>query len=190
MVIAILCLQGAFIEHQRMLQKLGIETVEIRKKDDLTDKIDGLVLPGGESTSMAKLLHDLELFKPIQKMIMDGLPTFGTCAGMILMAKTIKNTSQFHFQTMDIEVMRNGYGRQSASFQTESFFANEMIPQIFIRAPYIEKVGTAVEILSTVNNKIVAAKQNNQLVTAFHPELSENTFVHQFFINMIKNKDL
>ncbi|WP_288778062.1 pyridoxal 5'-phosphate synthase glutaminase subunit PdxT [uncultured Sneathia sp.] len=189
MVIAVLSLQGAFIEHENMLKKIGVDCFEIRNKQDLSRHFDGLILPGGESTTMGKLLHDLDLFDTLKKRIEDGLCVFGTCAGMILLARKINNDTRVHFGLMDIEVKRNAYGRQLGSFKTvEEFKGIGKVPMVFIRGPYVERVSDNVEILSTVNNNIVAVKQNNMLVTAYHPELTDDTRVHEYFISMIKKQ--
>ncbi|MEE1186833.1 MAG: pyridoxal 5'-phosphate synthase glutaminase subunit PdxT [Acutalibacteraceae bacterium] len=187
MQIAVLALQGAFIEHEQMLAKLGVSTFEIRQKRDLERDFDGLIIPGGESTVQGKLMRELGLFEPIKKLIENGLPVFGTCAGLLLLAKEIKNDERKHFATMDVIAVRNAYGRQLGSFYTESDFKGfGKIPMTFIRAPYIESVFENTEVLATVDGKIVAAKQNNQLVTAFHPELNDDLTVHKYFIKMIK----
>lgn len=189
MVIAVLALQGAFIEHEKMLSKLGIDYFEIRKKSDLKRHMDGIILPGGESTAIGKLLKDLDIYDELKEKIQNGLPAFGTCAGMILLAKTISNDDKTHLAVMDIEVRRNAYGRQLGSFITTSTFANiEKVPMVFIRAPYIEKVGKDVEIISKVDGNIVAARQNNMLVTSYHPELTDDESVHKYFIKMIGDK--
>ena len=192
MKIGVLALQGAFAEHRKMLKKLGIESFEIRKKSDLSDAvnnndIDGLIIPGGESTVIGKLLYDLDLFDDIKKLILEGLPVFGTCAGLILLAKEIENDSRTYLGAMDIKVRRNAYGRQLGSFFTESEFKGVgVIPMTFIRAPYISSVGKNVEILSEVDGNVVAAKENNILVTSYHPELNDNLKVHEFFVEMCK----
>lgn len=190
MKIGVLALQGAFIEHERMLESLGAETFEIRQKKDIEAHMDAIVLPGGESTVMGKLLNDLELelMDPIRDMIKNGLPAFGTCAGLILLAEKIYNDDIVHIGTMNIIARRNAYGRQLGSFETNAEFSGiGEIPMTFIRAPYIEFVGEKAEVLSTVNDKIIAAKQDRQLVTAFHPELTGSTAVHKYFIdNMVK----
>ncbi len=175
MRIGVLALQGAFIEHEKILEKIGVETFEIRKKSDLSNavsdkSIDGLIIPGGESTTIGKLLHDLDLFDDIKKLISDGLPAFGTCAGLILLAKKIENDDRVHLSLMDIKVKRNAYGRQLGSFFTENEFKHVgKVPMTFIRAPYITEVGENVEILSEVDGNTVAAKENNILVTSYHP---------------------
>ena len=192
MRIGVLALQGAFIEHEKILEKIGVETFEIRKKSDLSNailnnSIHGLIIPGGESTTIGKLLHDLDLFDDIRKLILDGLPTFGTCAGLILLAKKIENDDRVHLSLMDIKVKRNAYGRQLGSFFTENEFKHVgKVPMTFIRAPYITEVGENVEILSEVDGNIVAAKENNILVTSYHPELNDDLWVHKFFIDMCK----
>lgn len=189
MVIAVLALQGAFIEHEKMLEKLGIEYFEIRNKKDLEKNFDGLIIPGGESTVMGKLLHDLELFSTLKYKIQNGLFVFGTCAGMILLAKKLNNDERVHFGVMDIEVKRNAYGRQLGSFKTINKFSNiGEVPMVFIRGPYVENVGKDVEILSIVNENIVAVRQKNMLATSYHPELTNDTKVHEYFINMIKGE--
>ena len=192
MKIGVLALQGAFAEHRKMLEKLGIESFEIRKKSDLSDavnnnNIDGLIIPGGESTVIGKLLYDLDLFDDIKKLILEGLPVFGTCAGLILLAKEIENDSRTYLGAMDIKVRRNAYGRQLGSFFTESEFKGVgVIPMTFIRAPYISSVGKNVEVLSEVDGNVVAARENNILVTSYHPELNDNLKVHKFFVEMCK----
>ena len=192
MKIGVLALQGAFAEHRKMLKKLGIESFEIRKKSDLSDAvnnndIDGLIIPGGESTVIGKLLYDLDLFDDIKKLILEGLPVFGTCAGLILLAKEIENDSRTYLGAMDIKVRRNAYGRQLGSFFTESEFKGVgVIPMTFIRAPYISSVGKNVEVLSEVDGNVVAAKENNILVTSYHPELNDNLKVHEFFVEVCK----
>lgn len=178
--IAILALQGAFIEHEQMFNRLGAETFEIRKLSDWNRHKDGLVIPGGESTVQGKLLHELQLFDPIQQAIKEGLPVFGTCAGLILL-------SGAWLGTMDIDVQRNAYGRQLGSFFVEHDMkgVGERVPMTFIRAPYINKVlSDKCEVLAEVDGHIVAARQGNQLVTAFHPELNEDTRVHRYFLEM------
>ena len=180
MRIAILALQGAFAEHEQMLHRLGAETFEIRQLADWNQPKDGLIIPGGESTTQGKLLHDLGLFEPIRQAIVAGLPVFGTCAGLILL-------SPMHLGTMDIDVQRNAYGRQLGSFHTIAPVAGigNDIPMTFIRAPYINKVlSPDCEVLAEVDGHIVAARQGRQLVTAFHPELDDDTRIHQYFLSM------
>lgn len=185
MRIGVLALQGAFIEHIQMLTSLGAECVEVRSIADL-DGLDGLVLPGGESTAQGKLLRATGLWAPLREGILAGLPVFGTCAGLILLSATIANDERRHLATMDIETERNAYGRQLGSFFTYADFAGERIPMSFIRAPYIRRVGQGVEVLSVVDGRIVAARQCNMLVTAFHPEITDSTAVHRYFLDMVK----
>lgn len=186
MRIGVLAVQGAFAEHEQMLALLGAEHFQIRQKRDIEKPFDGLILPGGESTVMKKLLQDLGLFQPLLRLIETGLPVFGTCAGMILLAKEITNDPKTCFGSMDIAVKRNAYGRQLGSFETTAAFRGiGKIPMVFIRAPYIEAVSENVEVLSAVGGHIVAARQQNQLATAFHPELTGDASVHQYFLNMI-----
>jgi 5'-phosphate synthase pdxT subunit len=188
--IGVLALQGAFAEHGRSLKELGAEAVEIRQKADLTENsLSGIILPGGESTVIGKLLEELDIFETLQKMIMDGFPVMGTCAGLILLAKEISNEKQRYLATMDITVKRNAYGRQLGSFQTNSNFKGiGVIPMTFIRAPYIEKIseGEGIEILSEVEGKIVAARQRNMLAMAFHPELTNDVSIHRYFLELCR----
>lgn len=186
MLIGVLALQGAFIEHINILKKLNINCVEIRKKEDALIDFDGLIIPGGESTCMGKLLRELDIYQVLKNKIENGLPVYGTCAGMILLAKSIENNEP-HLATMDIDVRRNAYGRQLSSFSIKEKFDEEKdVEMVFIRAPFIKSVGKNVKVLSIVNNNIVAALQGNQLVTSFHPELTNDTRVHEYFIEIIK----
>lgn len=158
-----------------MLRLLGVETTLIREhwKD-----VSGLIIPGGESTSMMRIMRDEGLFEPLRQAILDGLPVLGTCAGLIMLDRN-------HFDVMDIMARRNAYGRQLGSFNTEEEFAGiGRIPMTFIRAPYIEEAGPDVEILARVDGKAVAARQRNMLVTAFHPELTADTRIHELFLKM------
>ncbi|WP_027400325.1 pyridoxal 5'-phosphate synthase glutaminase subunit PdxT [Anaerovorax odorimutans] len=185
--IGVLAVQGAFAEHINTLKKLDINTIEIRKKSDLTENhIDGIILPGGESTVMGKLINELGMLNSLKKFIQDGLPVFGTCAGLILLAKKITNDDNVYIGTMDIEVKRNAYGRQLGSFHTNGQFAKlGQVPMTFIRAPYIENVSKNVDILAQIDNHIVAAKQNNMIVTSFHPELTSDLNIHKYFLDLI-----
>lgn len=185
MTVAILALQGAFAEHAAMLRRLGAAHFEIRQRRDLDRPFDGLILPGGESTAMRKLLRDLDLFQPLRARIEAGLPVFGTCAGLILLAKDVDGGEPC-FATMDIAARRNAYGRQLGSFYAEEAFDGlGRVPMTFIRAPYIASVSGSAEALATVSGRIVAARQGNQLVTAFHPELTDDTRVHECFLQML-----
>lgn len=188
--IGVLALQGAFIEHIKMLNVLGVATKEIRQKSDFEkENIDGIVLPGGESTVMKKLLNDLGLFQPLKQALTSGLPAFGTCAGLIIMAKNFEDSPHKHLDLMDITVMRHGFGRQIGSFKTQGDFAGiGTIPMVFIRGPYITKVENNAKILAKIDDKIVAARQNNLLAVAFHPELTNNPSVHNYFLDMVRKK--
>lgn len=185
MTVAVLALQGAFAEHEAMLEKLGAEWFEIRQAKDLDRPFDGLILPGGESTTMGKLLRDLDLYEPLKAKIQAGLPVYGTCAGLILLAQEVEGGVPC-FGTMDISVKRNAYGRQLGSFYTEAEMTGVgTVPMTFIRAPYIAAAGPKAQVLAEVDGHIVAARQGNQLVTAFHPELSEDLSVHKYFLDML-----
>lgn len=186
--IAVLALQGAFIEHETMLRSIGVDSFEVRQLADWQRPKDGLIIPGGESTVQLKLLRDLGLLIPIREAIESGLPVFGTCAGLILLAKTVEGEDFDRLSTMDIDVRRNAYGRQLGSFSTEADFRGiGRVPMTFIRAPYINKVYGRAESLATVDGHIVAARQQNQLVTAFHPELNGDTRIHEFFAGIATN---
>lgn len=186
--VAILALQGAFVEHGYSLDKLGVRHFEIRQKKDLDRAFDALIIPGGESTVMAKLLRESGLLEPIRERIQNGMPVFGTCAGLILLAKEVEGENNC-LGTMDIRVKRNAYGRQLGSFYTEKEFRSlGIIPMTFIRAPYIAEAFGDAEILAEVDGRIVAARQHNQLVTAFHPELNDDLKVHQYFLDMISER--
>lgn len=188
MHIGVLAVQGAFAEHVTKLSLLGAAGSEIRQRRDISDGFDGLILPGGESTAMRKLLTELDLLEPLKVMIKDGLPVFGTCAGMILLANEISGAESPCFGTLDITVRRNAYGRQLGSFRCKDRFNAHMIEMPFIRAPYAERVGENVTILSKHDNRVVAVRQKNQLAVAFHPELTDDTTVYEYFFNIVENR--
>ena len=189
MKIGVLALQGAFAEHRQMLERLGATVVEIREKAHFTNDLDGIVLPGGESTVQGKLLRETGLFAPLQQAINNGLPAFGTCAGLILLAKRLSNDENVYLDALNVTVKRNAYGRQLGSFKTDLTLKDVgNYPAVFIRAPYVESVGNNVEVLAEVDGHIVAVRQNNILATAFHPELTDDTRVHEYFINMTKKR--
>ena len=187
-VVGVLALQGAFNSHTKVLDSIGVSTQEIRTPQDLVS-VDALVMPGGESTTMSQLLESYELFEPIKKLIREGLPVFGTCAGMILLANKIIDgrDDQLSFGAIDIEVQRNAYGRQIDSFEADinvkSFVSS--FHAVFIRAPRIVKADGAVEILAEFGDDIVLAKQKNVLVASFHPELSPDKRIHEMFVKEI-----
>ena len=188
--VGVLALQGAFLEHEQRLAQLGVHSAELRCAADLRQPLDGIILPGGESTAMGKLLRELDMLDPLRTMIQAGMPAFGTCAGLLLLAEQIENDNRRHLATMSITACRNAYGRQLGSFFARADFAGEgKIPMTFIRAPYIKTVGANAQALAVVDNRIVAARQDHQLVTAFHPELNEDLTVHQYFIRMITGEN-
>jgi 5'-phosphate synthase pdxT subunit len=188
-IIGILGMQGAIAEHQEILLQIPHTKTRIVKTAKDLDCIDGLILPGGESTAIGKLLDYFSLKEILQQKIISGLPVFGTCAGLILLAKNIENQTNTHLATMDITVKRNGYGSQLDSFSTNLLIPtidkNMPIPLVFIRAPYITKTSKDVQILATLDNKIIAARQKNMLVSSFHPELTCDLRFHQYFLSMI-----
>lgn len=188
-IIGILGMQGAIAEHQEILLQIPhTKTCIVKTAKDL-DCIDGLILPGGESTAIGKLLDYFSLKEILQQKIISGLPVFGTCAGLILLAKNIENQTNTHLATMDITVKRNGYGSQLDSFSTNLLIPtidkNMPIPLVFIRAPYITETDKDVQILATLDNKIIAVRQKNMLVSSFHPELTCDLRFHQYFLSMI-----
>ena len=187
MKVAVLAVQGAFIEHEKALERLGVETVELRKAEDLEQDFDGLVLPGGESTVQSRLLKELSMFDTLKKRIEEGLPVLATCAGLILLAQNISNDEKRCFATLPVTVKRNAYGRQLGSFYYEGDIKGiGTFPMEFIRAPYIESSENNVEILAQVEEKIVGVAYKNQLAFSFHPELTGNDRIHDKFIELIR----
>ncbi|MDR1852652.1 MAG: pyridoxal 5'-phosphate synthase glutaminase subunit PdxT, partial [Propionibacteriaceae bacterium] len=192
-VIGVLALQGAFAEHQASLSRLGAASIQVRQLTDL-DGIDGLVIPGGESTVMGKLLDDLGMREELLARIQDGLPVLATCAGLILLSQRVENKAlpkgtvpigkaePGPLPVLDVTTRRNAYGRQLGSFNTRGDFVSEEIEMVFIRAPYVEEVGPGVEVLSVTDDKITAVRQGNVLATAFHPELTDDLTVHGTFL--------
>lgn len=185
MKIGILAVQGAFAEHEFVLDRLGIPYKEIRCQEDLHTPCDGLILPGGESTVQGKLLHELHLFEPIFKMISSGIPVLATCAGMILLARRIEGQNRSYFGTIPMTVRRNAYGRQLGSFHTESEYQGiGTVPMTFIRAPYVTETGDGVSVLAEVGGNTVAVQYQNQIALSFHPELDPDLRIHQAFLSM------
>jgi len=184
--VGVLSYQGSVIEHMTMLSTIdGITPIEVKTLEAL-NSVDALIIPGGESTTISKLLNIFDLFEPLQKRIQDGMPIWGTCAGLILLANEIVGEDA-HLKCMNIKVKRNAYGSQLDSFSCDHVipeFSDKPLPLVFIRAPYIESVGDNVKVLCELNGHIVCARQNNMLVTSFHPELTGNTTVHEYFCNM------
>lgn len=185
--IGILALQGAFLEHEAALLKCGVCPSEVRTSREL-DKVQGLIIPGGESTTIGKLMQAYGLLEPIRKRSREGMPIWGTCAGMILLAREIVGMEQIiSLNLMDIAVRRNAYGRQLESFETELQVEGiNHCRGVFIRAPYVERVWGTTQVLSTYQDKIVMVKENNLLATAFHPELTDDPSIHQYFLEMLK----
>ena len=185
--VGVLALQGAFREHRRVLEQLGCDVVEVRKTSDL-EGIQGLIIPGGESTTIGKLLKIDGIGDKIKELGVKDLPIFGTCAGMILLSKTIIDSDQYSLNLMDTVVERNAFGRQVASFETDLIvpaMGSNPLRAVFIRAPYLRKVAPNVGILAEYEGKIVFARQGNLLASAFHPELTPDQRVHKYFLDMI-----
>ena len=190
MKIGVLALQGAFREHKQKFQELGANAVMIKLQRDL-EGIDAIAIPGGESTSIGKLLRQYDLIEPIRERVAQGMPVFGTCAGMIVMANRITGEDVTHLGIMDVEVRRNSFGRQRESFETDldiPVIGEEPFPAVFIRAPHIEAVGPSVKVLSTYNDRIVAVQQDNLLALSFHPELTGDNRLHAYFLELVKQK--
>jgi pyridoxal 5'-phosphate synthase pdxT subunit len=194
MKIGVLALQGAFIEHEKMLQRLGVEAVEVRLPKDLEGCV-GVIIPGGESTTIGKLAVQYNLIEPLREMARSGKPLWGTCAGLIFMAKDVQRDQPL-LGLMDVTVQRNAFGRQVDSFEAnlsiKGVDGNKLFHAIFIRAPLIESVGAGVDVLARVEKDnqevIVAAQQGNLLVTSFHPELSNDDRFHRYFVKMAESK--
>ncbi len=187
--VGVLALQGSIAEHVHSLSMIeGIHPCEVKSVSDL-GKISGLILPGGESTTIDKLIKDFGLTEHIIKRAKEGMPIWGTCAGMILMAKEIVNENYVHLGIMDISVRRNAYGSHLDSFNSTAsipVISHEDIPLVFIRAPWVETAGEKVRILARVNNRIAAVQQNNMIATSFHPELTTNLAFHKYFAEIVK----
>ncbi len=187
--IGVLALQGAFAAHAAALQRLVVSTAEVRVAADL-EQCDALVLPGGESTTMSQLLETSQLFDPLAKRIAAGMPVFGTCAGMILLSKGIADgrPDQRSFAALDIDVQRNGFGRQLDSFETEIdvLGLDRAFHAVFIRAPRISRIGSEIETLATHGGEPVLVRSKTVMAASFHPELPDDDRVHQLFLNMVQ----
>ncbi|RKD68074.1 pyridoxal phosphate synthase yaaE subunit [Sinobaca qinghaiensis] len=186
--IGVLALQGAVREHVKSLEAPNTEVVIIKRVEQLDD-LDGLVFPGGESTTMRRLVNKYGFFQPLRDFAEAGKPIFGTCAGLILMAEKIEGSDEEgHLQLMDMKVERNAFGRQRESFETTLVIDQvaDDVEAVFIRAPLISEAGEAVDILAEYEGEIVAAKQNHLLACSFHPELTDDARLHQFFVKMVK----
>lgn len=197
--IGVLALQGDVREHVDALVACGVRAVPIRREREL-GAVDGLVLPGGESTTMSKLLDVFELYEPVRAVIRDGLPAYGSCAGMILLAARILDTrpDATHLDALDITVRRNAFGRQVESFETDLTFtgvagADDPLRAVFIRAPWVESVGPGVQVLATVPEgpaagRIVAVRHGDVLATSFHPEVTGDLRIHQYFVDIVTGR--
>jgi 5'-phosphate synthase pdxT subunit len=185
--IGVLAIQGAFREHCKLLERLGVEAVEVRSIDDLKG-ISGIIIPGGESTAIGKQLEIDGFGDKIAEMAGEGFPIFGTCAGMILLSKKIDQSSQYSLGLMDISVKRNAFGRQIASFEADipvKGLEGGNLRAVFIRAPYVLEAGPKVDVLATYAGKIVLVRDDHILASAFHPELTDDTRIHEYFINIV-----
>ena len=191
MKVGVLALQGTFIEHSDILRQLGVEAPPIRLPHEL-DTLDGLIIPGGESTTMLKLMESFGLIQPIREMARDGLAIWGTCAGMVLLAKSISNYEMETLGLMDMKIRRNAFGSQIDSFEIDleiPLVGEEPFHAVFIRAPVVKEAEPGVKILSRLpDSTIVAAKQNRLLACAFHPEFTDDLRFHSYFLNMISQK--
>ena len=184
--VGVLALQGAFREHVAAVSRLGVAAREVRQLKDM-DGIDAMIIPGGESTTMGKLLNEWNMLEPLRQRILDGMPVYGSCAGLILLCREIENSDQPRLGVLDATVRRNAFGRQVDSFETELSMPEvgpDPVPAVFIRAPVLISVGPEVRVLAEVKGQAVAVRQNNILATSFHPELTPDTRLHSYFLNM------
>ena len=189
MQVGVLALQGAFAAHSDCLTSIGVQSIEVRNPEQLSS-VDALLMPGGESSTMSQLLESSGLFDPIATRIADGMPVFGTCAGMILLASEILDgrSDQRSFSAIDISVRRNAFGRQVDSFEATINSSVGDFHGVFIRAPRIERVGDQVEVLGSINDDPVLVRQGNVLAASFHPELSNDARLHEYFVSITANK--
>ena len=187
--VGVLALRGAFREHAASVARLGAETREVRQLKDM-DGIDAMIIPGGESTTMGKLLVEWGMLDPLRQRIENGMPVYGSCAGLILLCREIENSDQPRLGVLDAVVRRNAFGRQVDSFETEldiPELGQPPIPAVFIRAPVLTGVGPRARVLAQVNGQAVAVRQDNVLATSFHPELTPDTRLHRYFLEMCGN---
>ena len=189
MQVGVLALQGAFAAHSDCLTSIGVQSIEVRTPEQL-NSVDALLMPGGESSTMSQLLESSGLFDPISTRIADGMPVFGTCAGMILLASEILDgrSDQRSFSAIDISVRRNAFGRQVDSFEGAINSSVGDFHGVFIRAPRIERVGDEVEVLGSIHNEPVLVRQGNVLAASFHPELSNDARLHEYFVSITANR--
>lgn len=188
MKIGVLAIQGDVIEHRAVLRRLGADEVEVRVPEDLAG-VDGLIIPGGESTTIGKLMVEYGLDRAVPEAVHRGMAVYGTCAGMILMAKRASGGEPPLLRVMDIAVVRNAYGRQVDSFETDleiPVLGPPPLHAVFIRAPVIEEVGRGVEVLASLDGAPVLARQGRLLVSSFHPELAPDDRVHRYFLDVIR----
>ena len=185
--IGVLALQGAVREHIQSLEQCGVEAVAVKRKEELQE-LDGLILPGGESTAMRRLIDKYDFMDALKEFARAGKPMFGTCAGLILLAKEVVGNSEPHIGVMDVKVERNSFGRQKESFEADLAIRNvaDSFQAVFIRAPHIVEAGENVEILSKHNDRIVAAREGQYLGCSFHPELTDNHSLTAYFVEMVK----
>ena len=188
MVIGVLSFQGSVAEHLHMLERLeGVEPLEVKTLETL-QRADAMILPGGESTTVGRLLNIFHLMQPLRERILKGMPVWGTCAGMILLADRVQGETGY-LKTMDITVVRNAYGRQAESFTAREVipeFGPEPVPLVFVRAPWVESAGKDTSVLCRLNGHIVAVRQKNMLATSFHPELTQDLTIHRYFARMAR----
>ena len=194
--IGTLALQGDFHEHEAMLRRLDVDTRQVRSADDLSG-LDGLIVPGGESTTFCKLMQDFDLYEPLGAVVRSGVPTWGTCAGMIVLANHASDLEYPTLQAIDIEVSRNGYGRQAQSFESDldvPAIGDAPFHGVFIRAPVVQSVGPNVEVLATATDgsspaSPVAVRQESVMATSFHPELTDDDRLHRYFLDIVRRSD-
>lgn len=194
--IGVLALQGDFLEHEAVLRCLGVDAVQVRKSETLCD-LDGLIVPGGESTTICRLMEEYQLYKPLRRVLGSGLPAWGTCSGMIVLAQRVQGLGYPTLEALDIAVERNGYGRQVDSFETDihvPILGELPFHAIFIRAPVVREVGADVEVLARLpatdsgeDGSPVAVRQGNVLATTFHPELTEDSRLHRYFLSIVES---
>jgi 5'-phosphate synthase pdxT subunit len=187
--VGVLALQGDFLEHVKMLERLGVDAREVRTAEPLKG-LDGLIIPGGESTTFGRLIGDFQLQEPLSAYVRSGRPVWGTCAGMIMLANHASDLDFPTLQAIDIEVDRNAYGRQVDSFEADievSSLGGEPYHAVFIRAPVVASVGPKVEVLAMCRERPVAVRQGAIMATSFHPELTEDTRFHRYFMEMIES---
>ncbi len=190
-VIGILAIQGGYAKHKESLGRLNIESVFVRTSEELA-AVDGLIIPGGESTAIGKLLLTYRMLEPLKKRILAGMPVFGTCAGMILLAKNVEKRDQFSLKVLDIKVERNAYGRQLNSFEAKleiPEICDKLVGGVFIRAPRISELGSNVKILAEYDGYPVLVRKDNILAASFHPELTDDTEIHKYFMSFYNEKE-